>query len=86
MPFLATKATFPGKEFLLLQAPFLVLGTSSLGPRDVKALSSGGPTFVLGRTVFVPIYVAFFRSRGFQADETCLCALFFIILCVFSGE
>ena len=86
MPFLATKTTFPGKEFLLSRAPFLVLGTSSLGPRDVKALSSGGPTFVLGRTVFVPIYVAFFRSRGFRADETCQYALFFIFLCVFSGE
>ena len=79
MPFLATKATFPGKEFFALTGPLF-------GPRDVKALSSGGPTFVLGRAVFVPIYVAFFRSRGFRADETCLCALFFIILCVFSGE
>ena len=77
MPFLATKATFPGKEFLLLQAPFLVLGTSSLGPRDVKALPSGGPTFALGRT-FLFLFMLLFSAKEEFRQMKLVCLRFFL--------
>jgi hypothetical protein len=47
MPFLATKVTFPGKEFFALTAPLF-------GPRDVKPRSSGRQGLVLGRTDLCP--------------------------------
>ena len=70
MPFLATKATFPGKEFLLLQAPFLVLGTSSLGPREDRPLSSGGP--------FLFLFMLLFSAQEDFRQMKLVCVRFFL--------
>ena len=50
--------------FTLREVPVLVLGTSSLGPRDVKPWSSGRQALVLETSILCPREALFAYVRG----------------------
>ena len=78
MPFLATKATFPDKEFFALTGPLFwssgrqasVLGTSRPCPREDRPLSSGGP--------FLFLFMLLFSAQEEFKQMKLVCVRFFL--------